>query len=80
MRNTAYACVHCGADLDRGDALAHFVRLYAGDVQKATRSASAYGWSESSRVHFTRSVIVQPAHGPQYVRCPDCMAPDPFGA
>ena len=76
----AYACVHCGADLDRGDALAHFTRLYAGDVQKARRSASAYGWSESNRVHFTRSVIVQPAHGPQYVQCPECKARDPLGA
>ena len=76
----AYRCRHCGADLDRGDALAHFAQLYPGDVEKATRSASAYGWSETNRVHFTRSVIVQPTNGPQFVRCPDCKAPDPFGS
>ncbi len=74
----AYACAHCGADLDRGDVLEHFTRACAGDTQRAARSASAYGWSESNRVHFTRSVIVQPAHGPQYVQCPECKARDPL--
>ena len=76
---TAYACAHCGADLDKGDALAHVTRVYAGDAPRAARAAAAYGWSDANRVHFTRSVIVQPAHEPQYVQCPECKRPDPLG-
>jgi hypothetical protein len=65
-------CVHCGADLDRGDVLEHYIRAYAGDVRRAAQAASAYGWSETNRVRFTRSVIAQPEHGPQFVQCPEC--------
>jgi hypothetical protein len=65
-------CVHCGANLDRGDVLEHYLRAYSGDVMRARGSASAYGWSETNRVRFSRSVIVQPETGPQFVQCPEC--------
>jgi hypothetical protein len=65
-------CVHCGANLDRGDVLEHYLRAHSGDVMKATTAASAYGWSETSRIRFSRSVIVQPETGPQFVQCPEC--------
>ena len=66
------SCMHCGANLDRGDVLEHFLSAYLGNVRRATESASAYGWSETSRVRFNRSVIVQPENGPQFVQCPEC--------
>jgi hypothetical protein len=75
----AWACRHCGANLDWGDVLAHFLAAYSGDVQKASSSASAYGWSENTPVHFVRSVIVQPANGPQFVQCPKCKQSEPLG-
>ena len=65
-------CVHCGANLDRGDVLEHFLGAYPGNVPRATAAASAYGWSETSRVRFSRSVIVQPENGPQFAQCPEC--------
>ena len=65
----------CGANLDRGDVLEHFLRAYSGNVQRATEAAFAYGWSETNRVRFDRSVIVQPENGPQFVLCPECKQP-----
>jgi hypothetical protein len=65
-------CVHCKASLDKGDIFEHFLGAYAGDARHAARAASAYGWSETDRVRFNRSVIVQPEDGPQFVRCPEC--------
>ena len=65
-------CVHCGASLDKGDVLEHYLRMYPGDLMRATTAASAYGWSETNRVRFSRSVIVQPENGPQFVQCPNC--------
>ena len=68
-------CRKCGANLDRGDVLEHFLRAYSGNVQRATEAAFAYGWSETNRVRFDRSVIVQPENGPQFVLCPECKQP-----
>jgi hypothetical protein len=68
-------CAHCGASLDRGDVMEHFLRVYSGDARRAAEAASAYGWSETSRVRFSRSVIVQPETGPQFVQCPECKRP-----
>ena len=61
--------------MDRGDVLEHFLRAYSGNVQMATEAAFAYGWSETNRVRFDRSVIVQPENGPQFVLCPECKQP-----
>ena len=68
-------CRKCGANLDRGDVLEHFLSAYSGNVQRATEAAFAYGWSETNRVRFDRSVIVQPENGPQFVLCPECKQP-----
>jgi hypothetical protein len=68
-------CLHCGAKLDRGDVLEHFLRAYAGNVQRAAEAASSYGWSETNRVRFNRAVIVQPENGHQFVQCPECKQP-----
>jgi hypothetical protein len=57
--------------LDRGDVMEHFFAR-SGDARSATEAASAYGWSETNRVRFSRSVIVQPENGPQFVQCPEC--------
>jgi hypothetical protein len=71
------ACVHCGADLDRGDVLAHFFAAY-GNAQRAAEAASAYGYAEANKVRFTRAATVQPEHGPQFVQCPECKRRDPL--
>ncbi len=60
--------------MDGGDVMAHFLVVYSGDARRAAETASAYGWSETSRVRFSRSVIVQPETGPQFVQCPECKA------
>jgi hypothetical protein len=65
-------CEHCGASLDRGDVMEHYVKAYSGDTRRAAEAASAYGWSEANRIRFSRSVIVQPENGPQFVQCPEC--------
>jgi hypothetical protein len=72
-----YACRHCRADLDKGDVFEHFMSQYD-DPIKAMESASRYGWSDANKVHFNRSIIVQPENSPQYVICPDCKTKDPF--
>ena len=68
-------CLRCGANLDRGDVLEHFLRAYPCDVQRAAEAASAYGWSETNRVRFNRAVIAQPENGHQFVQCPECKQP-----
>ena len=72
-----YSCRHCGADLDKGDAFEYFMSKY-NDPSKAMESAAKYGWSDTNRVHFNRSCIVQPENAPQYTACPDCKTKDPF--
>ena len=73
----SYSCRHCSADLDKGDVFEHFMSKY-NDRTKAMQSAAMYGWSDVNRVHFDRSVIVQPENAPQYAICPDCKTQDPF--
>ena len=68
-------CLRCGANLDRGDVLEHYLRAYPANVQRATEAASAYGWSETNRVRFNKAVIVQPENGHQFVQCPECKQP-----
>jgi len=72
-----YICQHCNADLDEGDVFTHFL-LITKDTKKALENASSYGWSETNKLHFTRSVIVQCKNGTQYRICPDCKEKNPF--
>ena len=64
-----YTCRHCKSDLDAGDVLEHFLRLYT--LEKALRIARQYGWSHVRHIHFDRSIIIQGKEG-QYTICPDC--------
>ena len=72
-----YTCKHCSADLDEGDIFEHFVLKY-GDLTKALYTARLYGWSETNKIHFNRSMVVQPNKGSQYTICPDCEQRDPL--
>ena len=51
-------CPHCGANLDEGDVLEHFLIKY-GEYTKAIETARLYGWSETNKARFNRSIIVQ---------------------
>jgi hypothetical protein len=72
-----YTCQHCGANLDEGDIFEHFFNEYK-DYTKAIISAGYYGWSETNKKHFNRSLIIQPDDSEQYTICPDCEVIDPF--
>ena len=74
-----YLCQHCYSNLDKGDIFEHFMSQY-NDSRKAMKSAVTYGWSETDKKHFNRSIIVQPDNLPQYTICPDCKKTDPFKA
>ena len=74
-----YICKHCGANLDGGDIFEHFMLEYK-DRVKALATAAAYGWSETNKLHFNRSIIVQPDREPQYEICPDCKKKWPLAA
>jgi len=75
-----YTCRHCKANLDKGDIFEYYLDFYNLNVKKALEVAATYGWSETNRIHFNRSVIVQPDKGPQYIQCPDCKKTEPFNA
>ena len=64
-------CKHCNANLDDGDIFEYFLNLHS-DTVKALKDAKSYGWSETNKVHFYRSVIIQCKNGSQYTICPDC--------
>ena len=64
-------CPFCKTNLDEGDIFEHFMLKY-NNREKALSSAKSYGWSETNKVRFNRSVIVQPDRSPQYTICPDC--------
>jgi hypothetical protein len=66
-----YTCKHCGANLDEGDILEHVLLEY-GDQAKARETAARYGWTETNKLHFNRSTIIQPDIYLQYTVCPDC--------
>ncbi len=72
-----YHCRHCNMDLDGGDIYEHFL-TETGDPKKALKFAKMYGWSETDKRHFKKSVIVQPEGSPQYVECPGCKQKEPF--
>jgi hypothetical protein len=72
-----YNCQHCGANLDDGDIFECFLLKY-GDPVKARECARGYGWSETNKKHFKRSMIIQCENAPQYTICPDCKQKDPF--
>jgi len=57
-----YTCQHCSADLDEGDILEHFLVKY-GDYKKAREIAGLYGWTETNKIRFNRSIIMQPKKG-----------------
>ena len=71
----SYSCRHCTANLDKGDILEHFKSTCHDDPIKA---ASSYGWSDTNKIHFSRSITVQPESGAQYTVCPECKTRDPF--
>ena len=48
------------------------------DYTEAMISAGYYGWSENNKIHFNRSLIIQPDDSEQYTICPDCKVKDPF--
>ena len=72
-----YTCQHCRANLDEGDILEHFLLKY-GDYTKAKEIAGLYGWTETNKIRFNRSIIMQPKKGSQYIICPDCEKTDPL--
>jgi hypothetical protein len=73
-----YICQHCAANLDGGDVFEHFLAIH-GDREKALVIAKTmYGWSETDKIHFNKSIIVQPDREPQYDVCPECKGKDPF--
>ncbi|NDH68120.1 MAG: hypothetical protein EBY22_09530 [Gammaproteobacteria bacterium] len=73
-----YRCQHCNANLDSGDIFEYFLLYYSGDQKKALKAANEYGWSEMNKLHFNRSIIIQPDRKEQYVICPECKQKDPF--
>ena len=76
MYNT---CPHCKTNLDAGDIFENFLNMF-NDSIKALQYAKSYGWKETDKIHFSRSIIVQPDRDPQYITCPDCKQklPDKF--
>jgi len=50
----------------------------SGVLAKALYTARLYGWSETNKIHFNRSMVVQPNKGSQYTICPDCGHRDPL--
>lgn len=72
-----YTCQHCKANLDCVDILEYFLHVYSGDRKKAFSSAQGYGWSETNKIHFNRSVIVQNKDS-QWTQCPDCKQKEPL--
>jgi hypothetical protein len=74
-----YICRHCKADLDEGDILEHFLIKYK-DYKKAREIAGLYGWTETNKIHFNRSILMQPKKASQYTMCPDCEKLDPLTA
>ena len=78
MGKPIYTCQHCSANLDNGDILEHFMSKYQNDLTHAMASASSYGWSVTNKLHFNRSITVQPENDSQYEICPDCNKIDPL--
>jgi hypothetical protein len=72
-----YICRHCNVNLDNGDIYEHFFLIYI-DHKKALETATRYGWSETNKIHFNKSIIVQPDNAAQYVICPFCKNKYPF--
>ena len=72
-----YICQHCGTNLDDGDIFEYFFLEY-NDYEVAIKIAKEYGWSETNKIHFNRSVIIQSEYCSQIVICPDCEKSDPF--
>ena len=72
-----YICQYCKADLDEGDILEYFLLEY-GDYTKARATAGLYGWTETNKTHFARSIIIQTNNDYQYTICPDCEKHDPL--
>jgi hypothetical protein len=73
-----YTCQHCNANLDCGDVFEYYLIVYSHNQKKALESAIGHGWSETNKLHFNRSVIVQTNRGKQWVECPDCKQKEPF--
>jgi len=72
-----YICQHCGANLDDGDIFEFFFLQY-NDREKALEVARQHGWSETNKIHFNRSIIIQTEGCAQYDICPDCDMAEPF--
>lgn len=52
-----YTCQHCNSNLDEYDKL---------EATKARETAMLYGWTKINKLHFNRSITVQPENGLQY--------------
>lgn len=74
--NASYECRFCKSDLDGGDIFEVFLKQM--DREKALKSAKAYGWSETNKIHFNKAIIVQPDRDEQYLICPYCNNKDPL--
>jgi len=72
-----YTCQYCNVNLDAGDIFEYFLARY-NDKTRAMTSAAKYGWSETNKVHFNKSIIIQPDNSSQYIICPNCKKKDPF--
>ena len=66
-------CRHCKANLDGEDIFEFFFKMY-NNVHEALKIAKLYGWSSTSKIHFSRAIIIQPDKKPQYEICPDCKS------
>ena len=72
----SYECRFCKSDLDGGDIFEVFLKQM--DREKALKSAKAYGWSETNKIHFNKAIIVQPDSETQYIICSYCKNKDPL--
>jgi len=73
-----YHCQHCGVDLDAGDVYQVIMEKFCYTPDQALIAARAYGWSETNKIHFLKSIIVQPDREPQYEECPSCKGKWPI--
>lgn len=79
MEQKMYHCKHCDANLDKGDIYQHFRNKYPQKSDEEIRKiAGRYGWSETNKLHFLASVIVQPEGYTQYNMCPACKGKEPL--
>ena len=72
-----YICRFCDADLDNGDIFHHFLHKTK-DAKLALQIAKDYGWTETNKLHFLKTVLVQPEGQTQFEICPFCKNINPL--